>query len=406
MKIAFISQYFFPEQFSNNQIVGDLVARGHEVDVVTCVPNYPAGVFFDGYSNRKRRFETWQGARIFRSFTIPRGTRKIQLVLNFLTFPIFALWIFFFHAREKYDVSFVSMPSPLLQALAGVFLKWMRGTPLVYWVQDLWPESALMTLNIKNPIIVRLLSLYCAWLYRRADLIMVQSGAFPASIANHGVPLDKIKVLPNTAPNAYQPIDPTDAPAAGQLVPDGAFTLMFAGNIGESQDFDCLIDAAHVLRDDDRLKWVVIGSGRDEARVKARIASIGLDDKFTFLGRHPEQDMPAFFAHADAMIVSLKDTPIFRLTVPYKVQCYMACGKPIIAALSGEGARIVSQAEAGAVSPASQPAQLAECITKMMDMSAQELQAKGDNARRYFQDNYSDTKVFSDLEKWLQQAVR
>jgi len=122
MKIAFLSQYFHPETFSNNAIAEALVARGHEVHAVPCVPNYPAGTFFPGYSNRARREETWRGVAIHRARTWPRGRSAASLALNYLVYPVTATWTAMRRVPGRPDVSFVSMPSPLLQAFAGVFL--------------------------------------------------------------------------------------------------------------------------------------------------------------------------------------------------------------------------------------------------------------------------------------------
>ena len=180
---------------------------------------------------------------------------------------------------------------------------------------------------------------------------------------------------------------------------------MFAGNIGESQDFDTLIATARLLRDREDLQWVIVGSGRDEERVKQRVKDEGVENRFHFLGRFPEEEMPKFFAHADAMLVSLKDIPIFALTVPYKVQCYMACGKPIIASLSGEGARIINEADAGVTADASQPELLAAAIVKMMEADSGRRAAYAANARRYFDENYSAAKVYGDLERALMDAA-
>lgn len=405
MRVALISQYFHPEQFSNNAIARELVRRGHEVDAFPCVPNYPEGKFFAGYSNSERREEVWNGVKIHRVYTMPRGKGAFSLFANYLTYPVAASWVLWRKLRARADVSFVSMPSPLFQAFAGIVLRWRTGTPCVYWVQDIWPESATFTLGIRAKWIVAVLNAVCGWLYRRADIVLVQSEAFSDMITRFGVPRERIRVLPNTAPAMYRPMKPEEAPAYAGLVPQDGFRLMFAGNIGESQDFDTLIAAAGLLRDRKMLRWVIVGSGRDEQRVRRLVEENNLEDSFHFLGRHPEEEMPALFAHADAMIVSLKDAPIFGLTVPYKTQCYMACGKPIVASLSGEGARIVMEAGAGVVAPAGQPDVLADAIVRLMDSAPQQKIAHAANARLYFEENYSAAKVYGDLERALEDAV-
>lgn len=404
MNILFISQYFFPEQVSNNSISRELVQRGHDVNVYTAVPNYPAGVFFEGFSNKQRSNEKWEGIDVARVWTIPRGKRKLQLLLNYLAFPLAATFSLL-RDQVRPDVIFVSQLSPIFMVIPGIVQSWRSKAPLVYWVQDLWPESATFTLGIKNRFAKWALDGICGWLYRRADMVMVQSEAFRDVLSQFGIPNDRIRVLPNTAPHVYQPLSSADAPELASVVPQDGFRLMFAGNIGESQDFDTLVAAAGILRNRQDICWIIVGSGRDEARARQLVIDQGVQDKFVFLGRHPEEAMPRFFAHADAMLVSLKDTPIFSRTVPYKVQCYMACGKPIVASLSGEGARIVEESGAGLAAPASQPELLAAKIAEMADASIEQRERYAQNANKYFNEKYSAEKVYGDLEQALKDAV-
>jgi glycosyltransferase involved in cell wall biosynthesis len=225
-------------------------------------------------------------------------------------------------------------------------------------------------------------------------------------ITRFGVPSERIRLLPNTASDLYRPLTPEQAPDHSALVPQDGFRLMFAGNIGESQEFDTLVAAARLLRARKDLHWVIVGSGRDEERVRRLVTESDLDERFHFLGRHPEAEMPKFFAHADAMLVSLKDVPIFALTVPYKTQSYLACGKPIVASLNGEGARIVTEAGAGVAVPAGRPKELAEAIAAFMESAPEQKAAYARNARSYFEANYSAEKVYGDLERALEAAAR
>ncbi|MCB1759295.1 MAG: glycosyltransferase family 4 protein [Gammaproteobacteria bacterium] len=404
MRIAYISQYFFPEQYFNNLIAGELVKRGHQVHVICCVPNYGQDSFFAGYSNRLNRSETWNGVRIDRAWTVARGRSRLRLALNYLTYPVTASWTAWRKLKSKPDVSFVSMPSPVFQAFVAIFLKRVRRVPSVYWVQDIWPESATYTLNLRNPILVKPLNWICGWLHRQADCVLVQSAGFVPMITRFGVPEERIRVLPNTARAIYRPVPPEQAPAEAALMPQSGFRLVFAGNIGESQDFDTLIKAARELKTQD-ISWVIIGSGRGLERAKDQVARFGLTSKVLFLGRHPEERMPLLFAHADAMLVSLKDAPIFALTVPSKLQSYMACGKPIIASLKGEGARIMLEAGAGIVVPPGSPTALAEAILRMKSIPLQQRSDYGSRGLHYFQQNYSQEIVLDKLEATLKDTV-
>lgn len=399
LHILYLSQYFHPEQFLNNHIAKALVEAGHRVDVVCCVPNYPAGRFFTGYSNNRRTEENWEGVQIHRVFTIPRGRSRIQLIANYLAYPITASWKIFLRRKQlRADVCFVSMPSPLLQALAGIFAKRVYGVPTIYWVQDIWPDSAVITLKLKNRLIVRFLNWICGWIYRQADVVMVQSDGFHSKIAEFGVDPHRIVTLPNSAPEFFRPLNASAVPERIRaLVPQGRRIIMFAGNIGESQDFDTIVAAAQMLPPDSDLIIVVIGSGRDEERVKDKINQIGIGSLFRFLGRHSESDMPAFFACADALLVSLRNEPIFALTVPSKVQAYLACGKPILASLAGEGSRIVSRSGAGLAIRPSSPSDLSQAFTQFASMDNQKLVEMGIRARNLYEEEFSLQSVTNSL---------
>ncbi len=400
MKISFVTQYFFPEQVSNNNIARDLHDAGHEVSVTTAVPNYPEGRYFTGYSNREKRVQDWDGIEISRVRTVPRGASKITLMANFFVYALMASLKMLIRPGKP-DVIFASQLSPVTMVLPAIVQKWRTGAPLVIWVQDIWPESATFTLGIKSPFLTRPLDRMCRWIYRRADLLLVQSAAFPQRMTRFGIPEDRMRVFPNSAPPTYRPLLPEDAPEQAALVPQDGFRIMFAGNIGESQDFDTILAAADLLRDRADLKWVIIGSGRDLPRVQQKVSEKGLDSAFVFPGRFPEEQMPLFFAHADAMLVTLKDIPIWALTVPYKVQCYLACGKPVVAGLGGEGARIVRDSGAGYAAEPSNATDLASCVAKMMDTSRDTLTRHGQAARRYFDDHFAREKTSAQLESWL-----
>jgi len=388
----------------NNALCQELVDRGHEIEVVSCVPNYPEGRFFPGYSNTKKRKEHWSGINISRAFTIPRGKSSVQLVANYILYPFAAFYEILKLRKTKADISFVSMPSPLLQAIAGILAKWFYKIPTVYWVQDIWPESAILTLKIRNNMIKTIMAWVCGWIYRRADHILVQSPAFVEKIKSFNVPADRISVLPNFAPSIFRPLDKDTVSARiRKLVPEKKFTVMFAGNIGQSQNFSLLLDAAELLSANDHVRWVILGSGRGQEWLAQEIERRKLQKSFLLLGRFPETEMPAFFACADVMLVSLKDNPIFSLTVPSKVQCYMACGKPIIASISGEGARVVEQSGGGITVAPDQAKELANRIEMFSQYDALTLKEMGDRSRKYYETHYEKQMICDDLERMLWQ---
>ena len=406
MKLLLISQYFYPEQFSNNSIAKAMVKRGHSVTAVSCVPNYPSGQFFEGYTNSKLRRETWHGVDIYRARTVARGSSAARLMLNYITYPFAAFRVIMRLDASSMDVSFTSMPSPLTQSIAAILTKWFFKVPSVYWVQDIWPDSVIHTLGIKNRYIISFLNFACGWMYRQADILLVQSEAFRKKIESFGVEPARIRLLPNTAPSIYRPLaeNKVDTKITG-LVDPTKFNVMFAGNIGESQDFDNLISAAVILKDHPDIQFIIVGSGRYHEKALAKISAEGLDSKVIFLGRYGEEMMPDFFAVADVMLVTLKDNPVFRLTVPYKIQCYMACGRPIISAVNGEGARIVQASGAGVTVESGNPENLAKSILDMKTLPWQTRVNMGNNARQYYQENYSNDIVYDILENALRDSV-
>lgn len=407
LHVLYLSQYFHPEPFLGNSVAKALVERGHTVSAVTCVPNYPTGSFLPGYGNGLNRGETWQGVKVRRAWTVAPGRSRIRLLLNYLTYPVTASWEIMRLGRPRGDVSFAFMPSPIFQALAGTFAKWVYGIPSVLWVQDIWPDSAVVTLGIRNRFAKAMLDAICGWIYRRADLVMVQSDAFIDRIVQLGVDRDKLVTVPNMAPPGFAALEHDQVdPAIRALVPDDRFIVMFAGNIGASQDFDTIVAAAEHLRDDPSILWVIVGSGRDDERVRDMVREKGLEQSVLFLGRHPLESMPAFFACADVMLLSLTADPLFDLTVPSKLQSYMACGKPVAASLRGEGARIIEQAGAGHAVDPGQPEQLAQMVKTYSQMDRSALAAIGAKARRYFEQHYTASHVIDTIERLLRKHAR
>lgn len=406
MKILLISQYFYPEPFSNGDIARALVARGHDVDVICCVPNYPEGRFYPGYDNGSRRRETWEGVKIVRARTVPRGRSAVQLIANYLAYPPAAIFEWLIGRYGKHDVSFTSMPSPIFQALVSTVIRAVRGVPAIFWIQDIWPDSLINTFGIRNRILRGLLAAFCTWLYRRADLLLIQSEAFRAKLEAMGIPSNRIGFLPNTSPDLFQPVADGDVDAqVAEMLPSAKLRLMFAGNVGESQNIDVFIGAAQRLPVELGVQWVIIGAGRDLARIKERITALGLDNRFVFTGRQPMALMPHFYALADAMLISLKDTEIFRMTVPFKLQSYLALGKPIIGSIGGETRRIILESGAGFCAEPEDPSQLAEVVRRFAASSSVERAKMSAKAATYFADHYEPGRVYGMLEDALRKVA-
>lgn len=396
MKILIVSQYFWPENFKINDIALGLIEKGHEVEIITGKPNYPTGKFYKGYKFWNKRVEFWNNIKIHRSLLIPRGKGKaILLFLNYISFSIFGSFrILFIH--NKFDKIFVFEPSPITVGIPAIIAKYKFSAPIYFWVQDLWPASLSAAGGIKNKHLIYIFNWLTKIIYKHSKKILVQSRAFIPYIIEQGVELNKLVYFPNSTENFYQFKHP-DANILSRM-PSG-FKILFAGNIGEAQSFDTLLTSAKMLKDQNILvNWLILGDGRYKNYVESKIKEFGLSDNFLLLGSFQSNLMPDYFSCADVLLVSLKKDPIFSLTIPSKIQSYLACGKPIIASIDGEGSRIIEEAKAGFTSKAEDPLDLTAAIKKALSLSNKELIQLGINSRKYFEDQFEREQLLNKLE--------
>jgi glycosyltransferase involved in cell wall biosynthesis len=388
LKILVVTQYFWPENFRINDLVLGLKDSGHSLTVLTGKPNYPEGNFYKGYSFFSKRRENWNGVSIIRSSLIPRGkSGGLRLMLNYLSFAFFAS-IRTLLIKDDFDVIFVYEPSPITVGLPAIIFGKRKKIPIFFWVQDLWPESLQATGQISNNTILKLVNGYTQWTYANSEKILIQSPGFNEYILNQGVSQEKIIYFPNSTEELYRKVTPRSE--FRDLVPKVPFVLMFAGNIGDAQDFDNLISACEIVGQVTKdVHFVILGDGRKKKYVKQTIKEKGITNNFHVLGSFPPETMPHFFALSDALLVSLKDERIFSLTIPSKLQSYMACGKPIIASLGGVAAKIVENANAGMTSKPGNPKSLASVILSLYSLSASERNTLGQNALAYYEEYFN-----------------
>jgi glycosyltransferase involved in cell wall biosynthesis len=401
MKLLVVSQYFWPENFRINDLVADMVARGHEVTVLTGLPNYPAGHFSPGYGFSGPYQELYEGVEVIRCPLLPRGSGgRVRLALNYLSFTVMATLRGLLACRKDYDVIFVHEPSPMTVALPAIALKLATGAPMMLWVLDLWPDSVSATKAVRSPMLLRLIGRMVHFIYWHCDRILVQSKAFVSHVEQQRVPSEKILYFPSWAEALYET-------GGGRLVvpesvhlPEG-FRVMFAGNVGVAQDFETILTAAERLKSRRDIHWIIVGDGRMLNWVQAEVERRQLSGTVHLLGRHPLETMPAFFAGADAMLVTLRREPIFALTIPGKVQSYLASGRPIVAALDGEGARIIQEAGAGIVCPSERPDALADAVLKLAETPKEARELMGRRGAEYYATHFSRTMLFDQLERWM-----
>lgn len=405
MRLLVVSQYFWPENFRINDLVAGLIERGHEVTVLTGQPNYPSGHFVAGYGFFGPRRESHEGADVIRVPLFPRGAGDgWRLALNYLSFALFAsLGVLFSLPRgSAYDAIFVFEPSPITVGIPAALARWRFRAPVLFWVLDLWPESLTAVRAVRSPHALAGVERLVRWIYARCDRVLIQSRAFSPRIERHGVLPERIRYFPNWGEAIFDTAH-LAAPRYEPALPDGGFQLLYAGNVGAAQDFPTLIAAAERLRERQDIHWIVAGDGRMGQWAREEVIRLGLERTVYFLGQRPLEDMPGLFAAADALLLSLKRDNTFALTVPGKLQSYLAAGKPVLAMLDGEGARIVAEAGAGYASAAGDAAALATSVERMADLPQSERAAMGARARDYFSDNFSRERVFDHLEGWLKE---
>jgi glycosyltransferase involved in cell wall biosynthesis len=403
MRILIVSHYFWPEQFRINDLARELKNRGHRVAVLTGMPNYPGGKMFSGYSSWwAKRHDIMDGIPVYRTPMFARREgRGWQLALNYFSFVFWACllgpWYF---RRHRFDVIFVYEPSPFTVGIPALLMRRLKKAPILFWVQDLWPESLEAAGAIRSTAVLAMVGAMVRWIYRGCDRVLVQSRGFVEPAVKAGAYRERISYFPNWAEAIYRPVElPTDASEYEEL-PLG-FKVMFAGNLGEAQSLETIVGAANRLRDVPDIHWVIIGDGRRMSWMRSEILSLGLDGNVHFLGRRPVESMPRYFAAADALLVTLKADPVFTLTIPSKVQSYLACARPIIGALDGEGADVIQRAGAGLVAGAGDVAGLAEAVLSLYAMSAADRNVMGKRGRDYFENEFSPQALINKLEGWM-----
>ena len=404
MKILVLTQYFWPESFRINDVVEGLAARGHEVTVYTGMPNYPGGRYFAGYGFFGPRHERFGKVEVRRAPLLPRGGGgRARLALNYASHAFFASVLAPWLARGRFDAILVYEPSPITIGIPARVLRLLKRAPVLLWVQDLWPESLDATGALRNRALLRATGSLVRWIYRGCDRVLVQSRAFAASIEAHGVPRERIGYLPNSAESFYRRVQTSTQDAEAAEMPRG-FRVMFAGNIGAAQDFATILSAAELLRERKDIQWIILGDGRMRAWVEEQARARGLQQTFHLLGQRPAESMPRYFAQADVLLATLRREPIFAYTIPSKLQSYLACGRPVVAALEGEGGRIVTEAGAGwAVAP-EDPRALADAVLAAAATSGAEREAMGNRGEAYFREHFEREKLLSRLEQELAMA--
>lgn len=399
--ILVIAQYFYPEQFRINDICTEWVKRGYKVTVITGIPNYPQGKYYPGYGLFKKRKEIYNGIEIIRIPLVPRGKNAIMLALNYISFVVSGFfWKVF--TKIKADYVFIFEVSPMTQALPGVWYAKKRKIPCYLYVQDLWPENVEIITGITNKYIISSIGKMVDYIYARCTKIFTTSTSFIDSIAKRGVPRKKIQYWPQYAEDFYLPLEKTNIK---EIPNDDSFNIIFAGNIGNAQGLDILPKVAALLKENnlnEKIRFNIVGDGRYKERLVEEVNLKDVSNMFNFISKQPAMRIPEFMAANDAAFICLTNSPLFAMTIPAKLQSYMACGIPIIASADGEITKIINEANAGICSPAGDVEKLAKSIVELVDKPDEKLSDLRISAREYYCKNFDKKDLIDKMDVYFE----
>ncbi len=387
MKILVVCQYYSPEPFRISDICEELVKRGHEVLVVTGVPNYPEGRIYKGYRFGKNRNENINGVRIHRCFTIARRSGALFRLLNYYSYS-FSSALYTSLLNERFDVVFVNQLSPIIMTRAAITYKNKHRTRMVLYCLDLWPESLAVGGVKKGSALYRFFHRVSRRMYAKPDQILVSSKDF-STYFKEEFGITNTLYLPQYAETVF-------SPECCKKEPNQTIDVMFAGNIGAAQSVDTIIYAAHKTRDIPSLYWHIVGEGSELTHIQELCRSLELLNVI-FHGRQPLESMPKYYAMADAMLVTMQKDDGISKTLPGKVQTYMAAGKPILGAVGGEAAEIITDAKCGMCCPAEDANGLARIVRDFAKHIA--TQRYGECALEYYHRSFSKNRIIEDLIK-------
>tara|TARA_B100001173_G_scaffold309317_1_gene321360 strand:- start:1484 stop:2707 length:1224 start_codon:yes stop_codon:yes gene_type:complete len=403
MKVLIVSQYFWPENFRINDLASELSLLGHEITVLTGYPNYPEGQIDSEFLKDKKSFSDYKGVSIFRIPIIPRGKSNLKLIANYISYivsaSLFGLWKL---RNRNFDIIFVYEPSPITVGIPAILFKKIKGAPIIFWALDLWPENLQVMGVIKSKISISFFAGLAKFIYRKSDLILGQSRGFVNRINKYCQNSKKIKYFPSWAEKIYSDDNKILAPEIEHR--SDLFNIVFAGNIGEAQDFPSILDAAENLKDEN-VRWIILGKGRSYQWVYEEILERKLESSVILLGQFPIERMPSFYSHAQALLVSLKSDKLLSMTIPAKIQSYLLANIPIIGMLDGDGANVIKESKAGIVSSAGDSLGLANSIRSMIQMDTIKRNNMVINGKEYAQNEFDRLKLIKRLESWMNDLV-
>lgn len=392
MRILYLTQWFDPEPgvIKGPAFVHGLEAGGNEVTVVTGIPNYPTGKVYPGYRIRLFQRERLLGCNVERLPLYPsHSSSSVARAANFLSFWFSAL-VYGLVRAGRYDIVYVYHP-PITVGLAAAMFGWVRRRRFILEIQDLWPDMLAASGMAGTGRLARILNPVCNFVYRRATQIIVQSQGMRERLIERGVPASKLTVIRNPAdPTALERPSPMPREVLG--LGEG-FAIIYGGNLGAAQRLSSAVEAAKLAAERGAtFEMRLMGHGIEAEPLRLRTQEMGVPN-VSFRPPVAKEDVPAVFQSADALLIQWADDPLFGITIPSKTQFYLACGKPILAALSGETAEILRESGAAVVVPSGDVEAMAEAMTAMSQMSRETLDEMGRRGAEYYARNFSYEKM-------------
>lgn len=393
--ILVVSQYFWPEDFRVNELVIGFQENGYNVEVLTGRPNYPFGTIFKEFQDNPKKFYNYRDIKVHRVQHFLRGSNKLSLLFNYISFPLMScLYCVFKLNKKNYDIIFGVQLSPIFSVIAAILYKKLFRTPLYLWVLDIWPDSVLSANISPKGFLYRSLEKLCRMIYSSADVLFLSSNGFLRRLRDMKVSGPKLIELPQWVETSYiQNVElggAEDCEVKKIISPwRGKKIFLFAGNIGEAQDFSSILAAFKASDCLDELVFLILGDGRYKDTMLDKINTYELSGHVFYLGRYPSEYMPLFYHYADVLVFALLDIPIFRLTLPGKIQSYMSSGTPIIGMVSGEAATVITNAKCGFTVPSGEVRGFSNLIKNCCSESPEKMNILGKNGRKYAELNFS-----------------
>jgi glycosyltransferase involved in cell wall biosynthesis len=405
VKILFLTQFFDPEPtFKGLYFAKALMKRGHKVVVLTGFPNYPGGKIYPGYNIKAYKIEKREGIKIIRVALYPSHDKSsLKRAANYLSFMASSIF-FGVLLSGRPNVIYCYHP-PATSGIAAAILSKIKGVPFVYDIQDLWPDSVAITGMLKNNFFLNIIKIVCEAIYKSASHITVLSPGFRNELMKRGVPSKKISVIYNWCEEASLIGQKSLNSKLIIKQMDGKFNITFAGNMGIAQSLDTVLEAAEYLQKDfSKIQFNFIGGGIDKSRLQ-KIASDRSLKNVVFFQRLDPVEIGPVLEYSDVLLVHLKRNPLFRITIPSKIQAYLCVGKPILAALEGDAANLVLEAEAGIVCSPENPRELAKSAVRFYEMAENERLKMGKNSQRFYYNELSIIKAIQKFEEVFTEVV-